>query len=345
MEPIYFNTFDEYEKNLELVKAEIQEDQPSWLHYWFYRYLQISPYYWAMHLRYSKSKSDQERFNKIKEFNKKWSDRLMSIENVNEDFVRWWYSRGRFFFKHPSDFLGEDNIAQKPHFLFEINPLKRFNEPDVKYIKLSASRIYKRLYKKAIKPKTIALTINLQKNKKDTVLAFSNFIDKHYGSKYKELNSSHIVFYKSKFKEDTLRNCFKVYEMSIRQKKLNLFDLGIKAGVLRGAIADYNSKKSFFEKNIKIFRSYNSLRSATSRQIKYAYYFARNAGYHLFPFNKKVLHDRTELPPGEIEYIFDMLLQQSKLKKNQKNALIEYAKKEKKKNKSKVFLGIVNSLN
>jgi hypothetical protein len=72
MEPLYFNTFDEYEKNLELVKAEIQEDQPSWLHYWLYRYLQISPFYWAMHLNQSKSKEDQKRYRLIKKYNNNW---------------------------------------------------------------------------------------------------------------------------------------------------------------------------------------------------------------------------------------------------------------------------------
>ena len=61
MEPTYFNTFDEYEKNLELVKAEFQQDEPSWLHYWFYRYLQISPFYWAIHLNQSKLKKDQDQ--------------------------------------------------------------------------------------------------------------------------------------------------------------------------------------------------------------------------------------------------------------------------------------------
>ncbi len=63
MKPLYFKTFDEYEKNLELVKAEFQQDEPSWLHYWFYRYLQISPFYWAMHLNQSKSKKDQDKID------------------------------------------------------------------------------------------------------------------------------------------------------------------------------------------------------------------------------------------------------------------------------------------
>ena len=80
MEAIYFNTFDEYEKNLELVKTEIQESQPSWLHYWFYRYLQISPYYWAIHLKQSKSKEDQERYIRIQKFNNDW-ERIPDVKN------------------------------------------------------------------------------------------------------------------------------------------------------------------------------------------------------------------------------------------------------------------------
>jgi hypothetical protein len=135
MEPLYFNTFDEYEKNLELVKAEIQEDQPSWLHYWFYRYLQISPLYWATHLNQSKSKEDQSRYKLIKKFNNDWekTDDLKDGNNIkiyspewpdrsykylgdvwNIDFARWWYTRARYNFKHVSDFIESKELKKYP---------------------------------------------------------------------------------------------------------------------------------------------------------------------------------------------------------------------------------------
>ncbi len=130
MEPIYFNTFDEYEKNLELVKAEIQEDQPSWLHYWLYRYLQISPFYWAMHLNQSKSKEDQKRYKLIKKYNNNWEkcDQYVQDDGINTlspdyisafyrslgdvwniDFIRWWYTRARYCFKHYGEVFVTDD--------------------------------------------------------------------------------------------------------------------------------------------------------------------------------------------------------------------------------------------
>ena len=365
MEAIYFNTFDEYEKNLELVKTEFQENQPSWLHYWFYRYLQISPYYWAMHLKQSKSKEDQERYIRIQEFNNNWEKiydlrndqgiRLLTPELPNAtykafgdvwniDFVRWWYSRARYFFMHVSDFVDEDTIRKEPWMHLGIDPFRKFDE---KLLSKNMSLIeehYRKLYKRKIAPKSISITINLQKTKKETVKAFSEFIDGFYGVEYKNMNSGVFRFIKSKFTESTLRNCYKVYEMSVRQDKLNLFELGIKANVLRGASAEYKSKKEVFEKNIKFFRSYNSLRSATSRQIRYAKNLALNSGYPSFPYERDSDFAPAELPTNEKRYLFDYLLKQAKLKKNKKNALVAFAKNEKLKNVKKEYLRIMSKL-
>jgi len=365
MEAIYFNTFDEYEKNLELVKTEIQESQPSWLHYWFYRYLQISPYYWAMHLKQSKLKEDQERYTRIQKFNNDW-EKIPDIKNDigikflspetpnaaykalgdvwNIDFARWWYSKARYFFMHVSDLLDEDNIRKEPWLHMGVDSSRKLDEKllskNMKYIE----EHYRNLYKRKIAPKAISLTINLQKNKKETIKAFSQFIDGFYGVEYKNMNSTIFHFSKSKFTEATLRDCYKVYEMSIRQDKLNLFQIGIKANVIRGASAEYQSKKDVFEKNIKIFRSYNSLRSATSRQIRYAKNFALNAGYPTFPYERDFNWAPVELPMEEKRYIFDYLLKQSKFKKNQKNALLDFAKNEILKNVKKEYLRIMGKL-
>jgi hypothetical protein len=74
--------------------------------------------------------------------------------------------------------------------------------------------------------------------------------------------------------------------------------------------------------------SYNSLKSATSRQIRYAHNFALNAGTASFPRSAYPVSSYIELPIEEKRYIFELLIKESKLAKNQKAALIDFAKKE-----------------
>jgi hypothetical protein len=120
--------------------------------------------------------------------------------------------------------------------------------------------------------------------------------------------------------------------MSVYQEKINLFELGIKADVIKGAIAEYKSREIHYKKNIKEFLSYSSLKSATSRQIRYAHNFALNAGTSSFPRSSYPVSSYIELPIEEKRYIFDLLVKESKLAKNQKDALIDFAKKERLKN-------------
>jgi len=365
MEPLHFNTFEEYENNLELVNAEIQEDQPTWLHYWFYRYLQVSPYYWAMFLKQSKSKEEKDRYKSIKKYNNDWEKcydlcgkdgiKIYSPEKPTKvykflgdvwhiDFARWWYTRARYFFKHISDFIDKDEIKRTPYLHggldTRIASSKNFTSSWYKSFKFDIEH----LAKEGGYPKAITITTNFLESKKATVRAFSDFIDIMYGIEIKNMNSATFSFNKTKINESTLRDCYKVYEMSIRQEKLNLFDLGIKAEVLRGAVAEYKSKRNIFEKNIKIFRSYNSLKSATSRQIRYAKNFAVNAGIPIFPYKRVFNWVSVELPIEEKRYIFDLLLKQAKLAKNQKEALIDFAKKEKLKDIKKEYQKIMGKL-
>lgn len=371
MEHIHFNTFEEYEKNLELVKAEIQEDQPSWLHYWFYRYLQISPYYWAMHLNQSKSKEDQKRYKLIKKYNNNWEKcdglagkdgiRLFSPDYIHPtylrlgevwsiDFARWWYTRARYFFKHLSYFLDKQEGIPKDYHKVIIKTPWLHSSLDTR-VKLNKKRMdsflggikkdLEYLHEEGGYPKALILTINFLKTKKETVRAFSDFMDTFYGVEHKNMNSTIFSFDKTKLKEATLRDCYKVYELNIRQEKNNLFDLGIKAGVLTGAIAEYKSREAIYKKNPRMFRSYNSLKSATSRQLRYADNFALNAGIGAFPRKNHPSFYYIELPLEERRYIFDLLLKQAKSDRNQKDALIDFAKKEKLKDTKKEYQKII----
>ena len=371
MEPIYFNTFSEYEKNLELVKAEIQEDQPSWLHYWFYRYLQISPFYWAMHLNQSKSKEDQKRYIAIKKFNNNWEkcDQIIRKDGVNIvspdcidptylrlgdvwniDFARWWYTRARYFFKHISYFLDKDDgISEDWHKIIykfpwphlDIDTRKKLNKKTMSLYLSNIKEDLEYLHKQGGFPKAKMLTVNLLKTKKDTVRAFSDFIDIFYGVEHKNMNSTIFSFDKTKLKEITLRDCYKVYELNTRQEKNDLFELGIKAGVLSGAIAEYKSREAIYKKNPRMFRSYNSLKSATSRQLRYAHNFALNAGTGTFPRRRLPFFSNIKIPIEEKRYIFDLLLKQAKSDRNQKDALIDFAKKEKLKDTKKEYQKII----
>jgi hypothetical protein len=365
MEPIYFNTFEEYENNLELVKYEIQEDQPSWLHYWFYRYLQVSPYYWAMHLNQSKSKEEKDRYKSIKKYNNDWEkcDDLCGKDGIkifsperpttaykflgdvwSIDFARWWYTRARYFFKHVSYFIDKEEIKRTPFLHGGIDTRMAANKKFISSWSHTFENSLQHLAKEGGYPKAIVITTNFLESKRATVRAFSNFIDRMYGVEFENMNSTNFSFTKTKLKESTLRNCYKIYEMSIRQEKLNLFDLGIKAEVLRGAIAEYKSKRNIFEKNIKIFRSYNSLKSATSRQIRYAKNLAINAGIPQFPNKREFNWVSIELPIEEKRYIFDLLVKQAKLTQNQKGALLDFAKKEKLKDTKKEYNKIISKL-
>lgn len=375
MEAIYFNTFDEYEKNLELVKAEIQEDQPSWLHYWFYRYLQISPYYWAMHLNQSKSKKDQDKYKSIRKYNNNWEKcdelsgkdgkRLFSPDYIHPtylrlgevwsiDFARWWYTRARYFFKHLSYFLDKQEgipknyhktILKTPWLHSALDTREKLNKKKMDSFLNGIKIDLEYLHKEGGYPKALMLSINFLKTKKETVRAFSDFIDTFYGVEHKNMNSTIFSFNKTKLKEATLRDCYKVYELNTRQKKNNLFDLGIKAGVLSGAIAEYKSRETIYKKNPRMFRSYNSLKSATSRQLRYAYNFALNAGIGTFPRKNHPSFYYIELPIEERRYIFDLLLKQAKSDSNQKDALIDFAKKEKLKDTKKEYQKIIGKLN
>jgi len=421
MEPTYFNTFGEYEKNLELVKAEIQEDQPSWLHYWLYRYLQISPFYWAMHLNQSKSKEDQKRYKLIKKYNNNWEkcDQIVGEDGINTlspdyisafyrslgdvwniDFVRWWYTRARYCFKHYGEvFVTDDGteadldrghyerfisaqmekknnsttdqindrlirkerrgeylgktiqviphikysfekqgsvpnyhraIMKAPYLHFPFDTRQKLDRKQLSSYLRKIKNDLEKIYKEGGYPVASMLSINLQKSKKETVRDFSKFLDNHnfYGVEDKNLSSPYFHFDKTKLKESTLRDCYKVYEMSVNQDKPNLFELGIKADVIKGAIAEYKSREAHYKKNIKEFLSNNSLKSATSRQIRYAHNFALNAGTASFPRSTYPVSSYIELPIEEKRYIFELLIKESKLAKNQKAALIDFAKKQ-----------------
>ena len=430
MEPSYFNTFDEYEKNLELVKEEFQQDEPSWLHYWFYRYLQISPFYWAIHLNQSKLKKDQDRYKSIKKYNNDWEkcDQRYGRDGINTlspdyispwylsfgdvwniDFARWWYTKARYCFKHYGEIfvtddgteidldrghyerfmsarMGKknnlttdknyDRVTRKkgrgeylgktvqvvPHIKYSFGkqgsvPNYKIAETKDPYIhhlfdtrqKLDRKQLssylrkikkdLEKLYKEGGYPIASMLTINLQKSKKETVRDFSKFLDTYnfYGVEDKNLSSPYFHFKKTKLKESSLRDCYKVYEMSVNQDKPNLFELGIKADVIKGAIAEYKSIEADYKKGTRIFKSYNSLKSATSRQIRYAHNFALNAGTGPFPDCRYPESSYIELPIEEKRYIFDLLIKQAKLEKNQKDALIDFAKKEKLKDTKKEY--------
>jgi hypothetical protein len=78
--------------------------------------------------------------------------------------------------------------------------------------------------------------------------------------------------------------------------------------------------------------------------LRYAHNFALNAGTGTFPRRRLPFFSNIKIPTEEKRYIFDLLLKQAKLAKNQKDALIDFAKKEKLKDIKKEYQKIMDKL-
>lgn len=328
IEPTYFSTFEEFDKNLELVKKEFKQDLPLWQHLWFYRYLQISPVYWLAHLNTGIRKGDLNTYLKIIDSMEPIDqiDTPVHIANIyttyqafgdvwNIDFARWWYTRARYQFK--------PNLIPKPDIFefYKLLPNKTCSEESI-------LKVFKQFYKSTIKepiyPTMLALAIPVRATKKQTMKLFSDYLDQYVEFNPKDLEKGNYAIHKSKIREKTIMDCFKVYELAMQQDVRDLFSLGIEADVLDGAIADY---KTSLKLN-RPMKSPESLRSGTSRQILTAEILAENAAAGKFPCIDPPKF-RRRLAVNHIRGLFKYLISQTKQSRYKKQELIKFAQKTK----------------
>lgn len=327
---LYFDTFTEYEKNIEIVKDIIKIDSPSWQHLWLYRYLQISPSYYLTHLLIN-SKTPEC---------KKHYDFMMGYQDVTEwnstiqlaitaeiykdigdvwgiDFIRWWYTRGRYLFiyKEPNinppikEIFHMRRGRTTDHFDFYLNEFKKH---------------YEAVMSNPNYPDFVTLFVPIRSTLKETMVLVRNHFKQWHIHPGDLRNNAKFSIAKSKLRESTLRDCFKVYELWVKQEKTDLASIGIQANVLRSAMADYK----FSNEKLAQMSSLDSLRSGTSRQINNAIYLSENAALGLIPsINKTPIIFKFK--KDHLASIFKHLTILQKRKSNQKDALIKFANKEK----------------
>ena len=98
----YFDTFQKYEECFNKIWDKFPiGDRPEWRHWWFYRYLQISPSYIAWTAGMAKTRKGGElpdRCADIPGLGLVAQTQFMFGDVLYLDFVRWWYSIARFQF-------------------------------------------------------------------------------------------------------------------------------------------------------------------------------------------------------------------------------------------------------
>lgn len=283
--------------------------KPTWQHYWFYRYLQISPSYWEwskiINLYDAGKKIDSESFRHIPNI-ELVAQTYNTFDDVWElDFPRWWYLIARFqFVVNLSD--GDYEITQ----LFRVSKGKKIPKNEINEGIKKINSLFLGSNRQDFYPETIGLIIPIKKSRKETLKSIDKFLTKNISfGKDSRVDANYQIF-KSKIREKTVSACFKVLELRALQKKPNLIDLAIEANVLDGAMADLKFNNYKLDK----INSIEALRSGTSRQIAIAINLAENAARGKFPCSQKI--ELMEPDYIELNDIFSRLIKKEKYRDN-----------------------------
>jgi hypothetical protein len=233
------------------------------------------------------------------------------------DFIRWWYTKGRYLFiskefdiKPPvNQIFWIQRGGKTEHFDFYLNQFTKH---------------YEKIMENPNYPDSVNLFVPLRPTLKETMSSVRDYFKQFYFSPGAERSNTKFSIAKSKLREATVRDCFKVYELWTRQEKTDLASIGIQANVLRSSMADYK----FSNKDLSQMDSLDSLRSGTSRQINNAIYLSENAAAGIMPSITKI-PIIFKFSKSHLTNLFNDLKEMYSKKMYQKDALVKFAKKEK----------------
>ena len=351
MNNLYFDTFKKEENVFEeVVKKYKPELMPSWHHWWFYRYLQISPSYLYIHNRHLAFIAQKKNPNvKIPRYNLKierkkleevyenskttenakaiLEHQISSSEHYKEvsrtydafgdvwslSFGMWWFKRGQHQFK--------PNVLPTPE-ITEYYKLP-FNKQLWKYefeeIQKKIDDHYLHMITQPLYPTVVNLCIPMRNTKQKTMKVISEYLDKNINFSIPELSAGFYSIHKCKMREVRISASYKVLELRAHQQKPVLADLAKKADVIKTTLAGY---KTHTDADLKL-SALNSLRSGTRRQISSALKLAENAALGIFPSLDTPVYSHSS-DFNQLKTIFEDLAKTNKSKEFDKDHLIKY---------------------
>ena len=273
----YFDTFQKYEECFNKIWDKFPiGDRPDWRHWWFYRYLQISPSYiaWTAGLAItSKGGELPDRCVDIPGLELVAQTRYMFGDVLYLDFVRWWYSIARFQFNTD---LSEGNRVNE---IFQWSNRFEIDEEVESEAKVNLDNLFKDIQSSNSYPSIVGISVPIQSSLKKTMKEVEKFLKDNYPFGEESRVESNFSFFKSKMKEHSLSDCYRSLEIRCDQNKVDLVKVAIESDSLKSAMADLKNAKY----NAKEMGSAESLRSGTSRQISTAILIAENAARGRFP--------------------------------------------------------------
>ena len=315
---LYFETFEEQERKFEEVwKTYPLVMKPTIYHWWFYRYLQISPSYlseclesewkWNRHIykkedvpypkrspnkkqvyleSLSKENPTEKNIQAAKnyyrdyiEYRKQRTRTFTAFNSVLRlDFTRWWYEVAHYQFR-------SQKILTPDIFQYYYLPSNRKHRPSEfeKFVDKFREN-YNEIISSNVYPPVMAVNIPILGDKKKTMKHISKFLEFNVNfSKSNEPESYHSIA-KSKLRLKTFPDCFKLFELRAHQgDRPDLLRLALIVKESKTSLAGYKASKTIDEKN----KFLSSIRSGTRRDINLAILLAENAAKGVFPSAKE----------------------------------------------------------
>lgn len=273
----YFDTFSKYEECFNKIWNKFPVgDKPEWRHWWFYRYLQISPSYLAWTEGMAIKRKGGELPNRcidIPGLALVAQTQYMFDDVLYLDFTRWWYSIARFQFN--VNLSKQNNIKE----IFQWPNNFEIPEEELNDAKKNLDNLYREIKISQSYPSIVGLSVPIKSSIKKTMKEVEIFLKDNYPFGEESKTESNFSFFKSKIPERTISDCYKSLEIRCDQSEVDLVEVAIESNSLRSAMADLKDAK--FDTNK--MRSAESLRSGTWRQIATAILIAENAARGRFP--------------------------------------------------------------
>lgn len=272
MEKLYSDQFDAYDRIFDKVCDEFEVKlRPSWHHRWFFRYLQVSlSYYYVWGMDQLKQKGIRRPKN--------YQNDLPDFRAVNRtfaafgdiwsfDLARWWFFVGQFQFIENSKFKLQELVSIPMGYKQDEGQITKCAEKLSQYVV--------NVLNTPSHPDTLILGIPLNKSKERLIKEIAAALDKY--TLYPQVNTQAGNFFinKTKLKEKTLRDCYRVLEIRVRYPDISLIDLAKMSNTLNTSLAGLDSDSTG--------QVAQSVRSGISRQLNLGLNIAENAARGIFP--------------------------------------------------------------
>ena len=276
MQKLLSDQFELHDKALLKVMEKFKfHAKPAWQHKWFYRYLQISLSYRYVHSCECELESGSQPDEGYKEFLPDY-DYVKHIWSCFSDvwtceFIRWWAIFGQKHFSK-KDISMIDEIA-----LLRFG--KKYVHSDLDLINKSYKKHLKKWLNEPSVPDMLILGVPMDQSKEQLLQRLGTVLDKY--TVYPQENASHGNFYifKSKIKEETIRDCYRTLEIKMNNPDISLIELANKSNTLKTSLAGLRNSKSGDH--------VNTVQVGIKRQLNMAINLAENAARGVFPCVEK----------------------------------------------------------